>query len=57
MLKQEFSEGERALNKVAQAAQDKGRELERTEAELKAKTSELSNVTGHLNKIRQQLGG
>jgi hypothetical protein len=56
-MRGEFDEAKRAHDKVAKEAWDKQRELERTEAELKAKRAELGNVTAQLNKIRQQLGG
>jgi hypothetical protein len=53
----EFAETKRANDKLVKDCWDKQQELERKEAELKAKSAELANVTGQMNKIRQQLGG
>jgi chromosome segregation ATPase len=57
MLKQEYSEGERALNKVAQAAQDKNTELEKLDAEVKRKTAERDKINQDMQQIRLRLGG
>jgi chromosome segregation ATPase len=56
-MKGEFDEAKRAHDKVAKEAWEKQHELDRLNAEIKAKTAELSSITGQLNKIRQQLGG